>query len=57
MDIGAFGINFPMITNRTDAEKAVRSVRYQAARRSALGSVPCAVPLGPVDAGLHGISR
>ena len=28
MDIGAFGINFPMITNRTEAEKAVRSVRY-----------------------------
>ena len=28
MDIGAFGINFPMITSRADAEKAVRSVRY-----------------------------
>lgn len=28
MDIGAFGINFPMICNRADAEKAVRSVRY-----------------------------
>ncbi|MEY9229014.1 2-keto-3-deoxy-L-rhamnonate aldolase RhmA [Bradyrhizobium japonicum] len=28
MDIGAFGINFPMITNRAEAEKAVRSVRY-----------------------------
>ncbi|WP_036012912.1 aldolase/citrate lyase family protein, partial [Bradyrhizobium yuanmingense] len=27
-DIGAFGINFPMITSRADAEKAVRSVRY-----------------------------
>jgi 4-hydroxy-2-oxoheptanedioate aldolase len=28
MDIGALGINFPMISNRTDAEKAVRSLRY-----------------------------
>jgi 4-hydroxy-2-oxoheptanedioate aldolase len=28
MDIGALGINFPMISSRTDAEKAVRSVRY-----------------------------
>jgi len=28
MDIGALGINFPMISNRTEAEKAVRSVRY-----------------------------
>src|SRR6201987_4403999 len=27
MDIGALGINFPMICNRQDAEKAVRSVR------------------------------
>ena len=28
MDIGALGINFPMICNRGDAEKAVRSLRY-----------------------------
>ncbi|MFN5713350.1 MAG: HpcH/HpaI aldolase family protein, partial [Bradyrhizobium sp.] len=28
MDIGALGINFPMICNRADDEKAVRSVRY-----------------------------
>lgn len=28
MDIGALGINFPMICSRKDAEKAVRSVRY-----------------------------
>jgi 4-hydroxy-2-oxoheptanedioate aldolase len=28
MDIGALGINFPMICSRQDAEKAVRSVRY-----------------------------
>src|SRR2546423_4167758 len=28
MDIGALGINFPMICNREGAEKAVRSVRY-----------------------------
>jgi 4-hydroxy-2-oxoheptanedioate aldolase len=28
MDIGALGINFPMIGSRTEAEKAVRSVRY-----------------------------
>src|SRR5215831_11661547 len=28
MDLGALGINFPMISSRTDAEKAVRSVRY-----------------------------
>src|SRR6202521_6416068 len=28
MDIGAFGINFPMICSRENAEKAVRSVRY-----------------------------
>ncbi|WP_407169623.1 HpcH/HpaI aldolase family protein [Bradyrhizobium sp. ORS 111] len=28
MDLGALGINFPMICNRQDAEKAVRSVRY-----------------------------
>ena len=28
MDIGALGINFPMILSRADAEKAVRSVRY-----------------------------
>ncbi len=28
MDIGAFGINFPMITTPAEAEKAVRSVRY-----------------------------
>ena len=28
MDIGAFGINFPMISSRADAEKAVRSLRY-----------------------------
>ena len=28
MDIGAYGINFPMICSRADAEKAVRSVRY-----------------------------
>src|ERR1700759_1181017 len=28
MDPGALGINFPMICNRADAEKAVRSVRY-----------------------------
>ena len=28
MDIGALGINFPMISSREDAEKAVRSVRY-----------------------------
>jgi len=28
MDIGALGINFPMISNRGEAEKAVRSVRY-----------------------------
>ncbi len=28
MDIGALGINFPMISSRDDAEKAVRSLRY-----------------------------
>ncbi|MET0678388.1 MAG: aldolase/citrate lyase family protein [Bradyrhizobium sp.] len=28
MDIGALGINFPMICSARDAEKAVRSVRY-----------------------------
>jgi 4-hydroxy-2-oxoheptanedioate aldolase len=28
MDIGAMGINFPMVCSREDAEKAVRSVRY-----------------------------
>lgn len=28
MDLGALGINFPMICNQADAEKAVRSVRY-----------------------------
>ncbi len=28
MDIGALGINFPMICNASDAVKAVRSVRY-----------------------------
>lgn len=28
MDLGALGINFPMISSRTEAEKAVRSVRY-----------------------------
>jgi 4-hydroxy-2-oxoheptanedioate aldolase len=28
MDLGALGINFPMICNRADAEKAVRSLRY-----------------------------
>ena len=28
MDIGALGINFPMICSAKDAEKAVRSVRY-----------------------------
>jgi len=28
MDIGALGINFPMICSRSDAEKAVRSLRY-----------------------------
>jgi 4-hydroxy-2-oxoheptanedioate aldolase len=28
MDLGALGINFPMVCNRADAEKAVRSVRY-----------------------------
>src|SRR6201999_2791453 len=28
MDIGALGINFPMICSPTEAEKAVRSVRY-----------------------------
>jgi 4-hydroxy-2-oxoheptanedioate aldolase len=28
MDIGALGLNFPMICTRADAEKAVRSVRY-----------------------------
>jgi 4-hydroxy-2-oxoheptanedioate aldolase len=28
MDLGALGINFPMVLNRADAEKAVRSVRY-----------------------------
>jgi 4-hydroxy-2-oxoheptanedioate aldolase len=28
MDIGALGINFPMVSSRTEAEKAVRSVRY-----------------------------
>ena len=28
MDLGALGINFPMICSHADAEKAVRSVRY-----------------------------
>jgi 4-hydroxy-2-oxoheptanedioate aldolase len=28
MDIGAMGINFPMISSAADAEKAVRSLRY-----------------------------
>ena len=28
MDIGALGINFPMICSRADAEKAARSLRY-----------------------------
>jgi 4-hydroxy-2-oxoheptanedioate aldolase len=28
MDLGALGINFPMICGRAEAEKAVRSVRY-----------------------------
>jgi 4-hydroxy-2-oxoheptanedioate aldolase len=28
MDIGALGINFPMVCHREDAERAVRSVRY-----------------------------
>jgi 4-hydroxy-2-oxoheptanedioate aldolase len=28
MDLGALGINFPMISSRAEAEKAVRSVRY-----------------------------
>src|SRR5256885_13562058 len=32
MDIGALGINFPMICNRADAEKAVRSVRSEERR-------------------------
>ena len=28
MDLGALGINFPMVSSRAEAEKAVRSVRY-----------------------------
>jgi 4-hydroxy-2-oxoheptanedioate aldolase len=28
MDLGALGINFPMISSRAEAERAVRSVRY-----------------------------
>jgi 4-hydroxy-2-oxoheptanedioate aldolase len=28
MDLGALGINFPMVCSRADAEKAVRAVRY-----------------------------
>jgi 4-hydroxy-2-oxoheptanedioate aldolase len=57
MDIGALGINFPMICSREDAEKAVRSVRYpprSTARRAALGPVSRAVSLGRLDAGLYG---
>ena len=54
MDIGALGINFPMICSRADAEKAVRSVRYPPTGRPAVGSVPRAVPLGRLDGGLYG---
>ena len=57
MDIGALGINFPMICSRADAEKAVRSVRYPPKRRPAVGPVSRAVPLGRVDGGLYGDRR
>ena len=54
MDIGALGINFPMICSRAEAEKAVRSLRYPPKRRPVVGTVSCPVPLGRLDGALHG---
>jgi 2-keto-3-deoxy-L-rhamnonate aldolase RhmA len=39
MDIGAMGINFPMICSREDAEKAGAQRALPAARRPAVGTV------------------
>jgi 4-hydroxy-2-oxoheptanedioate aldolase len=57
MNIGALGINFPMICSRADAEKIVRSVRYPPNGRPAVGTIPLAISLGCVDGGRYGCSR
>ncbi len=46
MDIGALGINFPMICSRGGRRKGRAQRALSAARRPALGPVPRAVPLG-----------
>jgi 4-hydroxy-2-oxoheptanedioate aldolase len=53
MDLGALGINFPMICSRADAEKGRTQRALPAEGRPAVGPVPRAVPLGRVDGGLH----
>ena len=54
MDIGALGINFPMVSSRGDAEKGRSQRTLSTARRAALGPVSRAVSLGRLDAGLYG---
>src|SRR5262249_15396359 len=51
MDIGALGINFSMILSRTDAEKAVRSLRYPPRGERLWGPVHAPVRWGVSMAG------
>ena len=57
MDLGALGINFPMICSARGRRKGRAQRALSAEGRPAVGPVPRAVPLGRVDAGLHGDRR
>ena len=57
MDLGALGINFPMICSRADAEKAVRSVRYPPKGDRLWGPFHAPFRWGVSMAGLHGDRR
>ena len=57
MDIGALGINFPMICSARGRRKSRAQRALSAARRPAVGTVPRAVSLGRLDAGLYGDRR
>ena len=54
MDLGALGINFPMICSRADAEKAVRSVRYPPKGDRLWGPFHAPFRWGVSMAGVHG---
>ena len=54
MDIGALGINFLDDFKPPRCRKGGAQLALSAARRPAVGAVPCPVPLRPLDGRLYG---